>query len=110
MFWGINNICMGGLQLIRTLYNFSAHCTNISAHNIYFREYFLERTAISNDPPLFKSQQEKYPVYNGQPANRRGPPIAIYHTAFAQLKDAFVGHLEAKNELGSRDNVESKML
>lgn len=65
---------------------------------------------VSNDPPLFKSQQEKYPVYNGRPANRRGPPIAIYHTAFAQLKDAFVGHLEAKNELGSRDDVESKML
>jgi len=48
MFWGINNICMRGLQLFRALYNFSAHCTNISAHNIYFREYFLERTAIGD--------------------------------------------------------------
>ena len=37
---------------------------------------------------MFKSEQEKYPVYNGRPANRRGPPIAIYHRAFAQLKDA----------------------
>ena len=43
---GINNIYMGG-------YKFSAHCTNISAHKIYFRaslficgEYFLDRTAI----------------------------------------------------------------
>ena len=30
MFGGINNIYMGG-------YKFSAHCTNISAHKIYFR-------------------------------------------------------------------------
>jgi len=28
---------------------YSAHCTNISVHNIYFREYFLERTAIVDD-------------------------------------------------------------
>ena len=46
MFGGINNIYMGG-------YKYSAHCTNISAHKIYFRassficgEYFLDRTAI----------------------------------------------------------------
>jgi hypothetical protein len=45
-------------------------------------------SSVSNDPALFKSQQEKYPVYNGRPANRRGPPIAIYHTAFAPIKDA----------------------
>jgi hypothetical protein len=37
---------------------------------------------------LFESQQEKYPVYNGRPANRKGPPLAIYHVAFAQLIDA----------------------
>ena len=48
MFGGINNIYMGG-------YKFSAHCTNISAHKIYFRaslficgEYFLDRTAIND--------------------------------------------------------------
>ena len=47
MFGGINNIYMGG-------YKFSAHCTNISVHKIYFcaslficGEYFLDRTAIS---------------------------------------------------------------
>lgn len=37
---------------------------------------------------MFKSEQEKYPIYNGRPGNRRGPPIAIYHTAFAQLNDS----------------------
>jgi hypothetical protein len=37
---------------------------------------------------MFKSEQEKHPIYNGRPDNRRGPPIAIYHTAFAQLKDS----------------------
>ena len=42
----------------------------------------------SNSAALFRSQQEQYLVYNGRPANRRGPPLAIYHTAFAQLKDA----------------------
>ncbi|KAI0301746.1 hypothetical protein B0F90DRAFT_293276 [Multifurca ochricompacta] len=37
---------------------------------------------------MFKSEQEKRPIYDGRPANRGGPPIAIYHTAFAQLKDS----------------------
>ena len=44
-------------------------------------------SSISNNATLFKSQQEKYPIYNGRPANREGPPLAIYHTAFAQLTD-----------------------
>jgi hypothetical protein len=45
-------------------------------------------SSVSNNPAMLKSEQEKYPIYNGRPANRRGPPIAIYHTAFAQLKDS----------------------
>ena len=64
MFGGINNIYMGG-------YKFSAHCTNISAHKIYFRaslficgEYFLDRTAIrtvmneNHDPLIHKFPPE----------------------------------------------------
>jgi hypothetical protein len=44
-------------------------------------------SSVSNSPAKFKSEQEKYPIYNGRPANRSGPPITIYHTAFVQLKD-----------------------
>ena len=62
MFGGINNIYMGG-------YKFSAHCTNISAHKIYFRaslficgEYFLDRTAINTRAFLhFPLQIIRYP-------------------------------------------------
>lgn len=45
-------------------------------------------SSVSNSPAMFKSEQEKRPIYDGRPANRRGPPITIYHTAFAQLKDS----------------------
>ncbi|KAI0287938.1 hypothetical protein B0F90DRAFT_1148985 [Multifurca ochricompacta] len=45
-------------------------------------------SSVSNSPAIFKSEQEKHPIYDGRPANRRGPPITIYHTAFAQLKDS----------------------
>ncbi|KAG5647540.1 hypothetical protein H0H81_007607 [Sphagnurus paluster] len=43
--------------------------------------------SVSNDPPQFKSEQHKHPIYNGRPADRKGPPIAIYHSTFAKLKD-----------------------
>jgi hypothetical protein len=45
-------------------------------------------SSVSNSPAKFKSEQEKYPINNGRPANHSGPPITIYHTAFAQLKDS----------------------
>ncbi|KAK2460127.1 hypothetical protein APHAL10511_007806 [Amanita phalloides] len=45
-------------------------------------------SSVSNSPAMFKSEQEKYPIYDGRLPNRNGPPIAIYHTAFAQLKDS----------------------
>ncbi|KAI0291519.1 hypothetical protein B0F90DRAFT_1956242 [Multifurca ochricompacta] len=45
-------------------------------------------SSVSNTPAIFKSEQQKHPIYDGRPANRRGPPITIYHTAFAQLKDS----------------------
>ncbi|KAI0295433.1 hypothetical protein B0F90DRAFT_1670097 [Multifurca ochricompacta] len=45
-------------------------------------------SSVSNSLAIFKSEQEKRPIYEGHLANRRGPPIAIYHTAFAQLKDS----------------------
>jgi hypothetical protein len=32
-------------------------------------------------------EHKKHPVYNGRPAELTGPPISIYHKAFAQLKD-----------------------
>jgi hypothetical protein len=35
----------------------------------------------------YEREQEYHPVYNGRPGNRRGPPIAIYHPVFAELKD-----------------------
>ncbi|KAL5514584.1 hypothetical protein ACEPAG_1900 [Sanghuangporus baumii] len=34
-----------------------------------------------------RSQQSKFPIYNGRPDDLRGPPIAIYHEAFARMKD-----------------------
>ncbi|KAF5386995.1 hypothetical protein D9615_001578 [Tricholomella constricta] len=45
-------------------------------------------SSISKSPKLFKAEQADRPIYNGRPAGRRGPPVAIYHTAFAELKDA----------------------
>ncbi|KAK2464093.1 hypothetical protein APHAL10511_003880 [Amanita phalloides] len=45
-------------------------------------------SSVSNSPTMFKLEQEKYPIYDGRLPNRKGPPIAIYHTAFAQLKDS----------------------
>lgn len=41
----------------------------------------------ATDPNMMSSEQEKNPIYNGCPISRRGPPIAIYHEAFARLKD-----------------------
>ena len=61
MFGGINNIYMGG-------YKFSAHCTNISVHKIYFRaslficgEYFLDRTAIEVDMVASADKNQQSP-------------------------------------------------
>lgn len=38
-------------------------------------------------PSEKRAQQLKYPIYNGRPDDLRGPPIVIYHPAFAKLKD-----------------------
>lgn len=37
---------------------------------------------------MFKSEQDKRPVYNGRPANLKGPPLSIYHPAFAEIGDS----------------------
>ncbi|KAH9051961.1 hypothetical protein EDB87DRAFT_1660664 [Lactarius vividus] len=37
---------------------------------------------------MFKTEQAERPIYNGRPPGRSGPPVTIYHEAFAKLKDA----------------------
>ena len=44
-------------------------------------------SSVSGDPKRFRSEQHNRPIYIGRPAEKRGPPISIYHEAFAQLKD-----------------------
>ncbi|KAH9162832.1 hypothetical protein EDB89DRAFT_2234529 [Lactarius sanguifluus] len=45
-------------------------------------------SSVSKNVKIFKAEQVKRPIYNGRPAGRRGPPVTIYHKAFAELKDA----------------------
>ncbi|KAH8977312.1 hypothetical protein EDB92DRAFT_1918082 [Lactarius akahatsu] len=45
-------------------------------------------SSVSKNVKTFKAEQAKHPIYNGRPAGRRGPPVTIYHKAFAELKDA----------------------
>jgi hypothetical protein len=44
-------------------------------------------SSISSDTKKYKIEQEIHPIYNGRPGDRRGPPITIYHSVFAELKD-----------------------
>ena len=37
---------------------------------------------------MLKIEQDQRPIYNGRPSGRTGPPITIYHQAFAKLKAA----------------------
>lgn len=61
-------------------------------------------SSVSNSAKKFKHEQEIRPIYNGRPWNRRGPPISIYHPAFAKLKDA----LEPSNLDNVVDGQESQ--
>ncbi|KAH9027874.1 hypothetical protein EDB85DRAFT_1972594 [Lactarius pseudohatsudake] len=44
-------------------------------------------SSVARNPRLFNDEQAQRPIYNGRPADKRGPPITIYHKAFAELKD-----------------------
>ncbi|KAF8718442.1 hypothetical protein AX14_011836 [Amanita brunnescens Koide BX004] len=43
--------------------------------------------APSSVSKISKGEQDEHPIYNGRPAGRRGPPVTIYHAAFAELRD-----------------------
>ena len=45
-------------------------------------------SSVSKRANTFRTEQLERPIYNGRPADRRGPPLAIYHKAFAELKEA----------------------
>ena len=45
-------------------------------------------SSVSKRANTFRTEQLERPIYNGRPATRRGPPVAIYHKAFAELKEA----------------------
>ena len=45
-------------------------------------------SSVSKNVTMFKTEQFARPIYNGRPAGRRGPPVSIYHKAFAELKEA----------------------
>ena len=45
-------------------------------------------SSVSKRANAFRTEQLERPIYNGRPADRRGPPVAIYHKAFAELKEA----------------------
>lgn len=64
-------------------------------------------SSISKDANKFKIEQDKRPIYNGRPAVRRGPPVTIYHTAFAKLKDALgdLTRVVDKDEVGRVDDT-----
>ncbi|KAG5637887.1 hypothetical protein H0H81_002850, partial [Sphagnurus paluster] len=63
-------------------------------------------SSVSKDAWLFESEQHTRPIYNGRPASLRGPPIAIYHSAFAQLKDD-LQRLDQLNDPREQRRVES---
>ncbi|KAG5651228.1 hypothetical protein H0H81_009377 [Sphagnurus paluster] len=49
----------------------------------------LAPSTVSSPPNShFISEQNKHPIYNGRPANLTGPPLSIYHPAFAKIGDA----------------------
>ena len=43
-------------------------------------------SSVSKKAATFRSEQGKNPIYNGR-HNRHGPPLSIYHAAFAELQD-----------------------
>ncbi|KAH9027358.1 hypothetical protein EDB84DRAFT_311712 [Lactarius hengduanensis] len=45
-------------------------------------------SSVARHPVEFNIEQDRHPIYNGRPADKRGPPVTIYHKAFAELKDA----------------------
>lgn len=45
-------------------------------------------SSVSRDPRLFNVEQAERPIYNWRPSGRKGPPVTIYHEAFAKLKSA----------------------
>ncbi|KAI9433727.1 hypothetical protein H4582DRAFT_2112768 [Lactarius indigo] len=49
---------------------------------------------------MFRAEQAERPIYSGRPAGRRGPPVTIYHEAFAKLKDALEDSQRTVNRVG----------
>ncbi|KAH9027873.1 hypothetical protein EDB85DRAFT_2148231 [Lactarius pseudohatsudake] len=45
-------------------------------------------SSVARHPLEFNIEQDRHPIYNGRPADKRGPPVTIYHKVFAELKDA----------------------
>ncbi|KAF8635126.1 hypothetical protein AX17_004027 [Amanita inopinata Kibby_2008] len=45
-------------------------------------------SSVSNSAVKFKNEeQSNHPIYNGRPTRKKGPPLSIYHEAFAILQD-----------------------
>lgn len=62
-------------------------------------------STVSGSATAFKAEQEERPIYNGRPADKRGPPVAIYHSALAELKDA-LRHPQMEKDIEQRQRVE----
>ncbi|KAH9039480.1 hypothetical protein EDB83DRAFT_2228374 [Lactarius deliciosus] len=44
-------------------------------------------SSVARHPVEFNIEQDRHLIYNGRPGDKRGPPVTIYHKAFAELKD-----------------------
>lgn len=47
----------------------------------------LAPSSVSNSATAFKKEQGDHPIYNGRPTEKKGPPLSIYHEAFAVVQD-----------------------
>ncbi|KAK7689849.1 hypothetical protein QCA50_006488 [Cerrena zonata] len=42
---------------------------------------------VANSPSTYAKEQVAYPIFNGQPANRQGPPVTLFSPVLATLND-----------------------
>ncbi|EKM75087.1 hypothetical protein AGABI1DRAFT_132540 [Agaricus bisporus var. burnettii JB137-S8] len=63
-------------------------------------------SSVSNSATVFLREQIAHPIYNGRPITKHGPPLSIYHEAFANIQAA-VHNLNAVVDGGEETRVDN---
>ncbi len=80
------------LSGIGRLFHFSAHLTSV----LQAQQAPSPSTVVAS-VGTYQSEQEKRPIYNGRPFERRGSPVVIYDESLAKLKQQ-LGNLSKELE------------